>query len=60
MERSNIINEDEINLNDRKDESDFDQTLKFKANPYFNKKELKTKHAQHLDNISLYQMGQVQ
>jgi hypothetical protein len=32
----------------------------YKNNPYFNKKELKTKNAEFLDNISLYQLGQVQ
>ena len=34
-------------------------SLQYSKNPYFNKKELITKHALHLNPISLYKMGQI-
>ena len=34
-------------------------SLQFSNNPYFNKKELITKHALHLNPITLYKMGQI-
>ena len=34
--------------------------LQHSKNPYFNKKEYKTKHSEFLNPVALYKMGQVQ
>jgi len=39
--------------------ANLNKNLQYSNNPYFNKKELKTKHAMHLNPISLYKLGQI-
>ena len=55
--RSNQKKYDDLNV--RQIDSNLALHKKFKSNPFFNKKATQTKHAEYLDKLSLYKMGQV-